>query len=647
MAQIGLGIFLVKGQVTLATVKRAFRNSKIEAIKSYPLKHSDLLSEQSIAEVSMQIRSFISQHSLKPTYAAMSIDHGDYLWSNIEMPPVSKQDLRKLMQYELELHVPVDPNSIYFDIVPSDDAVSASSRVVLITSPQSIIDRYSEMIHQAGQKLRSIEPSPYAWWRYLKLGKNITESSGFQTVLAFRETREKSSVGILLLRNGLPVLFREVRWDDPWGRTGTAAPEEQEDTRPGGTTQAHQVVNEIRVAYFGMGQPDTQENHGEILVLGDPPAWWNDQIKAVPGDIQWTPVSLKTQLGTNVTTLDEIAAVGIALVDPEDDLSVNLLPKERRPIQRHVGMMVTGILAGLLISLSGVLTINAFWKTDLNLLQTKTKITAMEKPVNHILAVKEQLDDVKGKFDFFRKLHNDYPTQLQILRELTQILPDADTETESKVYLESYDYEGNEIGLKGRSSSPEGLINLLEESPLFEKVQFDGTVSGESFRIKATVSKYQDMEEDPGMMDDDDDGSGDEAGTDVDIPSPTPGDGKANRDSQDLNGDDSDESFEFDAPRGPAFPRDKGVAGDEEPVEKDVEEPDISSPQNGERSEEEIEKMKENLLSFIRDHKEEGNIVERDRDHYEEPDPEEAAANFLEFLKSASENNDGASQEGE
>jgi len=57
--------------------------------------------------------------------------------------------------------------------------------------------------------------------------------------------------------------------------------------------------------------------------------------------------------------------------------------------------------------------------------------------------------------------------------------------------------------------------------------------------------------------------------------------------------------------------------------------------------------MKENLLSFIRDHKEEGNIVERDRDHYEEPDPEEAAANFLEFLKSASENRDGASREGE
>jgi len=646
MAQIGLGIFLVKGQVTLAAVKRALRNSRIEEIKSYPLKHSDLLSEQSIAEVSMQIRSFIRDHNLKPTYAAMSIDHGDYLWSNIEMPPVSKQDLKKLMQYELELHVPVDPTTIYFDIVPSDDAVSASSRVVLITSPQSIIDRYSEMIHQTGQTVRSIEPSPYAWWRYLKLTRKLAVSSDFQTILTFRETREKSSVGILLLRNGIPVLFREVRWDDPWGRKETGESDDQEDTRPGETTLAHQVINEIRVAYFGLGQADTQTNYGNILVLGEAPAWWRDQIEVVPGDIQWTPVSLETHLGISVTTLDEITAVGIALVDPEDDMSANLLPEERRPIQRHVGMMVTGILAGLLIAFSGLMTINAFWKTDLNLLQTKTKIAAMEKPVNHILAVNERLNDIRGKFDFFRKLNNEYPTQLQILRELTRILPAEDTETESKVYLENYSYEDNEISLKGRSASPEGLINLLEESPLFEKVQFDGTVSGENFRIKAVVSRYQDLEEEPGPMDDDEDGSMDEPGNRKDLPSPTPGDDKSAKDSSpDQNGDDAEDAFDYEAPRGPAFPRHQDDAGDVKDSQAD--EPDMSSPPHQERSEEEVEKMKENLLSFIRDHKEEGNIVERDRDHYEEPDPEEAAANFLEFLKSASENRDGASREGE
>ncbi|MBN1355558.1 hypothetical protein JXA40_04710 [bacterium] len=641
MAQIGLGISILRGSVTLAAVNRSFRSTRLECVKSYALIQTDLMSDQRVAEVSLAIRTFCRDFNIKPAYAVMCLERGNFMWSNIEMPPVSKQDLKKLMQYELELHIPVDPATIYFDIVPGDDISGGVNKVVLVTSSRQVVDRYAEMVNEGGLRIRAVEPVPFAWWHYLSLHRKDISQQPYRTVIAFSGNESEPAVGILILKQGRPVVYRDVTWEDPWGRKPPGNRENGEKSGQQMHEMTRHILSEIRICYFGLGLKDAADDYGEIWVLGDPPAWWRDSFDAVESGTRRIQIIDPADPGKTAGSLAEISAAGAAMADPEDERAVNLLPENLRPVQRHMATILTGIFAGLLLSSSVLMMANAYWMTDVELLRTKTRIAGMEDSVKQILDINDRLTEVRGRWDFFWNMSQNYPNQLQILRELTRILPAADTSDKKKVHLEEYQANGNEIAIRGRSASPEGLITLLEDSPYFEKVQFDGTVSGDSFRIKAQLSRYQAIEADLGEGEEE----ALEETASVEMEEPVaaapeekpsrPGDANGGRDAQ-------REDYTYELPRGPAFPRQRvDPSGEELPSGEPEIPPEIpGEPAPHEKTEEEVEEMKQNLLEFIRTHKEEGNVVERDRQYYEEPDPDEAAANFLEFLKMAAEKRD-------
>lgn len=355
----------------------------------------------------------------------------------------------------------------------------------------------------------------------------------------------------------------------------------------------------------------------------------------------------------------EAGAIALAHEAFENGDAVNLLPHELRPVRRDMVRVLLGAAAGILAASVILVAANNYWATDLHLLKTDAKIASLEHEVNLITDVNLRYSAVQDARNFFLQKISEYPTHLDVLLETTRLLPAADTETIKKVWLEQFDIQDREMTIRGDSDSPEGIITILEESPLFEKVRFDGTVSGTRFTIKAGITKRI-QDDDEGGEADSGIGSGEEteggsgigeatgaesSGSPTPTPQSTPTGNRSDRSAPKNAG----EQGEGEIMRGPAFPRSKPEMQEPESMpEQDQPEavnPDMHESVNPaeqeamqeEASSEDVEAMKNSLLDLIEKRRADGEMDQTDPGEYQEQNSEESAANFIEFLKSVSE----------
>jgi general secretion pathway protein L len=73
------------------------------------------------------------------------------------------------------------------------------------------------------------------------------------------------------------------------------------------------------------------------------------------------------------------------------------------------------------------------------------------------------------------KIRSAEPSKVEILRELTQLLP-------ATVWIWNFKYTGRELEISGFADSASELISLLDRSPLFERVEFLAPVTKERER---------------------------------------------------------------------------------------------------------------------------------------------------------------------
>lgn len=89
--------------------------------------------------------------------------------------------------------------------------------------------------------------------------------------------------------------------------------------------------------------------------------------------------------------------------------------------------------------------------------------------------IQKQKEGLEKEISELDKIKVSEVSKIEILRELTQLLPD-------KVWVWNFKYNGKEIEISGFADSASGLISLLDKSPLFEKVEFLAPVTKEVLR---------------------------------------------------------------------------------------------------------------------------------------------------------------------
>lgn len=88
-----------------------------------------------------------------------------------------------------------------------------------------------------------------------------------------------------------------------------------------------------------------------------------------------------------------------------------------------------------------------------------------KKAAEAVDAVRRELDGRIGQHNYVLEKRQSTPTVIQVLEELTRVLPD-DT------WVQTIDLKGKELQIQGETASSVRLIGLFEQSPLFKEASF-------------------------------------------------------------------------------------------------------------------------------------------------------------------------------
>jgi general secretion pathway protein L len=159
------------------------------------------------------------------------------------------------------------------------------------------------------------------------------------------------------------------------------------------------------------------------------------------------------------------------------------LPGNRRLVRFRINLAL-GLLLIILLASSVVLPV----------VQKRMRIEAMELALEEavvraksVQSLRDRIDQLQKESQFLNEQYLKRPSIVQIIRELTDVLPD-DT------WLNRLDISGAELQVQGQSETAALLIQLIESSPLFTNVRFRSAVvkvprsNTEQFHLSADLA---------------------------------------------------------------------------------------------------------------------------------------------------------------
>ncbi|WNV03288.1 PilN domain-containing protein [Candidatus Methylospira mobilis] len=154
-----------------------------------------------------------------------------------------------------------------------------------------------------------------------------------------------------------------------------------------------------------------------------------------------------------------------------------LLPESFRIPRKRGPWWVAAAAGGVLMAIAGI----ALWlpltmgETMASRLQAEIK--AGNKVVAEVEALKTGAEKIRINANFIRRKKREEPRMLDMLEELTRILPD-DT------WLNGLQYDEHKLLVQGQSPNSTELIEKLEVSPYFQDVKFASPITKDANRIE-------------------------------------------------------------------------------------------------------------------------------------------------------------------
>jgi Tfp pilus assembly protein PilN len=395
------------------------------------------------------IRTFLFKNEGGQERVSVSIPRETTLVRFLRLPLAAKENLAKVLEYEAPKLTPFDKDEFYSDF--------------------QVLKEDSQWIYLIAVFVRKEDLAPYL---------NLLKKMGLQPIsiqipaisalnlFFYHEGQKKNEVSVLLDVNDPNFemnILEGADWKDSFH---LPLPREEKEE---GVLRAFKrcELNDpslSRGMFFVYGMdaiedrlPHFHEAHG-MKGVASPPM---DRIEVGPDET--LPDYIYSSVGLPLTGL------------MQTPFRLNLLPPEMRKKIPQYGKKASLILLCLAIILG--LTwgggIYSRYRNELEVLRAEVR---KKKPEVDVVE-KLQKQRAKGAAEIaeFDKITRGAVSEVQVLRELTQILP-------SSVWVWQYRFTGKEIEISGFADSASELIPLLDKSSIFERVEFMAPVTKERER---------------------------------------------------------------------------------------------------------------------------------------------------------------------
>ncbi len=439
-----IGLELRGDDMLISSLQSNFSGGTFTHFKRFPNYR-----QYDLAALYREINAFFKSHGLSKDNVVLGIPRRDIVLRYLDLPAEVADNLKQVVQYQVQSFEPTEEDRFYYDYtLLNKNGAQKRLEVLLVMIKRALLDDYLRFLRNLGIRPSMVVGSSMGLANLFWQGQKEFHDKTF--VLADSGT---SSLELLALQRGAFVYSREV------------PKTEDQNWRDLILGEVDEATSKMR-----MGSDDSLE---KIILAGESAVSAHEELRILIPDCELIEKSVQFDIpGENKPYLQEAAStLGLAYTGMARKplIRMNLLPDELREHQTRWAYVPTAIFGLAIIALLIGLGYHDMVQNKRLILKLDKEIQSLQAPVGRIQNLRNQANFLENRIKSFEDLFRKKDMNLEILRELTTILP-ADT------YLSSYQYRDGKITLNGASNSSSDLVSKLDKSPLLKEVVTRGTI---------------------------------------------------------------------------------------------------------------------------------------------------------------------------
>jgi hypothetical protein len=454
-----IGIDPSGGRLAIVAVRRGVGGT---ALAVPPLWHEPRAAKEParFEEIEGVLGEFVAHNGLVGARAAIVLPAERVYLAHAAFPPMNERDLRDAVGMELERLFPVPPSELRHGFRRiAGPSIAGRIALVVAAAPSEYIDRWEEVVARAGLSLSAAIPAAWA------VGDALSGPGG--------SLGGAGRTAAVLRAAGAAVECTLFAAGEPFSCTRRpCAP---------GSAAAEEGLSLVRE---GIADPPASVDDGPVDLIA-PKGWYGQEGKQfedggivfrVQGAFVRSPISALAGSGESGTAPDPFAllgAFGAALAEGRMDLLSPPRGGSASGISRT--FLAGAAMAALALGIAWPSAVA--WKAKEELRRLDAQVAALRPAAERYEETLSDLDDAQGRIAVLREEMSMSGEALQILRELTDRLPNG-------TWLLALRLEGRKVDIEGLSPSASEIFPALTRDGRFRSVEFGAPITRQADNIE-------------------------------------------------------------------------------------------------------------------------------------------------------------------
>jgi general secretion pathway protein L len=456
-----VGVEISPTHMTLAYAKATPFKTEICAHAVHDLGATGRFDEK-MDTISAMVKDFWRQHRIGDACIWIGLPAEMVFQRVISLPSAAKENLGKALEYELQKYMPLELEDIYFHYqILAEDRAERRLKILIAAVKKKDLAPFIEHRNHLGAGICGAESTATARINGLKWAVESTSEKAYGLAYAADSTLHLSYFEADQLQ-----LIRSLDLnDDVLHQTAQIF---QEFDHPGTIPSESDSTAALKVYCHG---PDATEEM--IRTLNTLP-----NVEFSHLDLSESPLQED----------NAIVGTGLALKSLQRvALDINLLPGQFRKKPSLIGRYLTLALIVLTLITGMAWAGSHFMHPRVVNMRLDRELSELSDGIKALGQVQAEITSLQERIDYLNNLRQNRIHALDLLKELTEILPDT-------AWLLGLSVVDNKVEVQGNASYSTELIPQLEASPLFADAKFLSTITKgrdgkEVFKIGFEISR--------------------------------------------------------------------------------------------------------------------------------------------------------------
>jgi general secretion pathway protein L len=454
--RLGIGVEVAEDAIRVAALERRLRRIGVVWTATFPMAEGngggrEAALRRAGAEIAQRL-------GTRPAEVVVGLPRAQVAIRRISLPPVGTDALRQMLAFEAERHLPFPPESCCFDFQVVGREADGQATLV-VGADREVVEACVAPLRDAGHAPAIVDAAPLALANCIG---HLRPEARRGPVAVLRAAGAAVEVGVLV--DGRPLAVRRLTADPRDRGAGLAeaiAGVEASATRAGAQRPRRWIV---------VGNGDAGQR---LMAAARDAAGPEGIIEALP---------LPAATGGGVSPV----AFGLALRGLiEVPLRINLIAggQRRRAATWGPWLLVAQLALVLVLAAGGLGRIA--WRERAALAEVDAQLAAMAGQVEEARRLGADLARLLEHLRFVDRVQREAPSALEVLRELSALLP-------SEVVVNGLTVDQQGLRMAGRAPSASNLLVILDRSPLFRDVEFTSPMmirghEAQEFQLRASI----------------------------------------------------------------------------------------------------------------------------------------------------------------